>query len=253
MVLQVWSRRDVERSAHASISIAKESGSMKTAAAFGLIGVVAVVGAVARHLRGAASPHKTSGGILMGDPAGYNTMTGLLLRSFYRGVADDIVANTSGGVRILEVGCGPGHLAIRLAKDHRFEITGVDLDPKMIDHARANAARHHGYPAAVPSFQVGDAASLPFPDDSFDVVVSTLSMHHWTDPVAGLTEIGRVLAPEGRGVIWDLRPGRLVFHRQAPDPLEAVDAAPLDVLAVKPWRWPGPFTPTQRIELRRAR
>jgi SAM-dependent methyltransferase len=50
------------------------------------------------------------------------------------------------------------------------------------------------------------AASLPFPDGSFNLVVSTLSMHHRALPTAGLAEIGRVLRPGGRALIWDFRP-----------------------------------------------
>jgi ubiquinone/menaquinone biosynthesis C-methylase UbiE len=50
-------------------------------------------------------------------------------------------------------------------------------------------------------------AALTFPDRSFDLVVSTLSMHHWADPAAGLAEIGRVLRPDARALIWDFRPG----------------------------------------------
>jgi ubiquinone/menaquinone biosynthesis C-methylase UbiE len=54
---------------------------------------------------------------------------------------------------------------------------------------------------------VGDVAALAFPDRSFDLVVSTLSMHHWADPAAGLAEIGRALRPGARALIWDFRPG----------------------------------------------
>ena len=86
-------------------------------------------------------------------------------------------------------------------------MTGLDLDPAMIARARANADRPGNGDQRRPLFLVGDAASLAFPDGSFDLVISTLSMHHWADPAAGLTEIGRVLRPGGRALIWDLRPG----------------------------------------------
>jgi len=45
------------------------------------------------------------------------------------------------GARVLEVGCGPGHLSIRLARQHGLDMTGLDLDPAMIERARANAVR----------------------------------------------------------------------------------------------------------------
>jgi ubiquinone/menaquinone biosynthesis C-methylase UbiE len=86
-------------------------------------------------------------------------------------------------------------------------VTGLDLDPAMIDRARANADRPGNSDQHRPSFVVGDVATLPFPDGSFDLVVSTLSMYHWADPTAGLAEIGRVLRPSSRALIWDFRPG----------------------------------------------
>jgi SAM-dependent methyltransferase len=54
-------------------------------------------------------------------------------------------------------------------------------------------------------FRVGDVAALPFADNSVDLVVSTLSLHHWDDPAAGLNEIVRVLGPGGQAWIYDFR------------------------------------------------
>ena len=65
-------------------------------------------------------------------------------------------------------------------------MTGLDLDPAMIERARANAERSGHGGERRPSFLVADVSSLAFPDASFDAIVSTLSMHHWTDPTAGL-------------------------------------------------------------------
>jgi ubiquinone/menaquinone biosynthesis C-methylase UbiE len=119
----------------------------------------------------------------------------------------------------------------------------------MIERARSNAERPGDGEEHRPSFLVGDVASLPFPDVSFDLVVSTLSMHHWADPTAGLAQISRVLRPGGRALIWDIRPGIVPFHRHAPEPIEPVHESPLQVVSATPWRWPWRFTLTQRIEL----
>jgi SAM-dependent methyltransferase len=98
-------------------------------------------------------------------------------------------------------------------------------------------------------------AALAFPDGSFDLVVSTLSMHHWADPTAGLTEIGRVLRPGARALIWDLRPGVRPYlfgprHAHMPDPVEHTRDSPLQVVKGTPWPWR--FTLIQRIELVRT-
>ena len=130
-------------------------------------------------------------------------------------------------------------------------MTGLDLDPAMVERARANADRKPKGAALRPDFIVGDVAALPFPDKSFDLVVSTLSMHHWADATAGLAEIERVLRPAGRALIWDLRAGMVPFHAHAPDPVESVHGSPLRVLSSTPWAWPWKLKLTQRIELAR--
>jgi len=202
-----------------------------------------------RHLTGDSRGFKVPGGILMGDAAGYDTYSRLLLGSFYRGIAADIAAAAPNGAEVLEVGCGPGHLSNRLAGQYGLRVTGLDLDPAMIERARANAAADPNVQGGRPSFVVGDVASLPLADGSFDLVVSTLSMHHWAEPGHGLTEIGRVLRPGGRALIWDMRPGIVPLHRHMPDPLEQVQGPPLTVVDATAWRWPWRLTLTQRIEL----
>jgi len=92
-------------------------------------------------------------------------------------------------------------------------------------------------------------ASLALPDQSFDLVLSTLSLHHWADPTAGLTEIGRVLRPGGRALIWDFRAGPVPLHGRMPDPAERVRGSSLRVVSATPWRWPWRFRLTKRIEL----
>jgi ubiquinone/menaquinone biosynthesis C-methylase UbiE len=53
-------------------------------------------------------------------------------------------------------------------------------------------------------FEVADAGALPFADGQFDLVVSTMSLHHWPDPRRGLAEVRRVLRPAGRASIYDV-------------------------------------------------
>jgi ubiquinone/menaquinone biosynthesis C-methylase UbiE len=136
-----------------------------------------------------------------------------------------------------------------LARRYGIDVTGLDLDPAMIEHARANAGRS-ATARPQPSFVAGDVAALPFPDGSFDMVVSMLSMHHWADATDGLAEIGRVLRSDGRALVWDLRPGAVPLHSGMPDPVEQVyGSSAVRVVSAVPWPWPWRFSLSQRIEL----
>jgi SAM-dependent methyltransferase len=219
-----------------------------------LLGAVAVGGAVVvgRHARGAMGK-RVPGGILIGDAARYDALSHrFLLGSLFERIAADIAAITPDGARLLEVGCGPGRLSILLARRYGLDVTGLDLDPAMIERARANAERSGNGGERRPSFLVGDVSSLAFPDGSFDVVVTSLSMHHWADPTAGLTEIGRVLDPNGRALVWDFRGGPVPLHGRLPDPVERAQGSSLRVVSATPWRWPWRLTLIRRLELTHA-
>jgi SAM-dependent methyltransferase len=222
-----------------------------------LAGAAAAAVAVLRHGRHATRGHNVAGGILVGDAVLYDTMSRLLLSPLVKRVAADAAAVAPDGVRVLEVGCGPGHLSIRLARHHGLEVTGLDLDPAMITRARANANRLGNGDGRRPAFLVGDVAALAFPDQSFDLVVSTLSMHHWADPTAGLAEIGRVLRPGAQALIWDFRSGVRPHlfgprHAHIPHPVDHTRSSRLRVVNTTPWPWPWRFQLIQRIELVRA-
>lgn len=111
-----------------------------------------------------------------------------------------------------DLGCGPGLLVAELVRQAPgLHVTGVDLADEMLEQAE-ETARQAGLGERV-AFRKGDVGSLPFPDGSLDLVVSTLSLHHWSDPVAAFDQVARVLRPpdpeQGRlggvFVIFDLR------------------------------------------------
>lgn len=127
------------------------------------------------------------------------------------------LARLQAGEAVLDVGCGTGTLALEASArvGAAGRVSGIDPGPQQIARARAKATRRR-----VPiDFQMGVIEHLPFPDQSFDVVLSTLMMHHLPDDLKrqGLAEIRRVLKPEGRLVIADFKraerqqgqPGRL--------------------------------------------
>ena len=212
-------------------------------------GLIATGAAALLHGRPrAASGHAVPGGVVMGDVAAYDRLSRVVLSRLFRGIAADVAASTPRGGRILEVGCGPGLLSARLAESYDLAVTGLDLDPAMIELARARALRSADGTGRAPTFVVGDVAALPFPDRSFDTVISTFSMHHWSDRTAGLDEIARVLADGGRALIWDLKPGALPFHPTVGDSADTLAGSNLTAVSVADWRWPGPLALAQRIE-----
>lgn len=115
------------------------------------------------------------------------------------------LAQLQPGEQVLDVGCGTGTLAIEAAHrvGHTGRVAGVDPGTQQVARAQAKAARHH----VSIEFQVGVIEQLPFPDRSFDVVFSTLMLHHLPTPLKrqGLAEIARVLKPGGRLVVADFK------------------------------------------------
>jgi ubiquinone/menaquinone biosynthesis C-methylase UbiE len=135
----------------------------------------------------------------------YDRMANHLGRALYERVAADVAAAGLGEAgRVLDVGTGPGRVPILVARTlPDCRVDGIDLSSPMIDRARRNAA-DAGLADRV-TFIVGDVAALPYPDASFDLVVSTISQHHWADAQAGLREVRRVLRPGGQAWIYDFR------------------------------------------------
>lgn len=124
--------------------------------------------------------------------------------------------------RVLDLGSGTGDLAIAV-KRHVPEarVCALDPDPKALARARAKAAR-----AGVEiAFEQGFAGELPYPDASFERVVSSLVLHHLTrgEKQAALAEARRVLVPGGTLHVLDFGPPRSrlerlltsLFHRDA--------------------------------------
>lgn len=115
----------------------------------------------------------------------------------------------AGRQRVLDLGCASGvQLAWTADLNPGVRFTGIDLSDGMLEQAHATIRRHHLGNVEV---QRANMAALPFPDASFDAVVSTMACHHLPDAAtlrATLAEVARVLVPGGALYIADLlRPG----------------------------------------------
>jgi ubiquinone/menaquinone biosynthesis C-methylase UbiE len=125
------------------------------------------------------------------------------------------LAALSPGERVLEVGCGTGEVAQRARSrvGATGQVSGIDPSAEMIAVAQRKA-RRAGLDI---DYRVGAIEALPYPDASFDVVLSSLMMHHLPDDLksGGLAEVRRVLKPGGRLLIVDFKGPRRWFSRLA--------------------------------------
>jgi SAM-dependent methyltransferase len=108
------------------------------------------------------------------------------------------------GRSVLDVACGEGYGAAGLRKAGAASVVGVDASSGACEHA----SRKYGLDA-----RVGDAAALPLPDGSVDVVVSFETIEHVADPAAFVRECARVLVPEGQLIVST--PNRPVYTGEA--------------------------------------
>jgi ubiquinone/menaquinone biosynthesis C-methylase UbiE len=114
--------------------------------------------------------------------------------SLHRQLIDQ--AQIQPGQRVLEIGCGTGNLTTLVKALHRaVEVVGLDPDTKALDRARRKAERQRVSVA----LDRGFSDELPYPDESFDRVLSALMFHHLERDVKerSLREIHRVLKPGG--------------------------------------------------------
>ncbi|UCC73977.1 MAG: class I SAM-dependent methyltransferase [Gemmatimonadota bacterium] len=172
-------------------------------------------------------PHRVSApatrGVRIRWPRLYDAMSRLHFlgrEDQFRGRTVDLAAIRRGHT-VLDVGCGTGNLtmAVKVRAGTDSEVYGIDAAPEMIDEAERKAAQKQ----LDIRYRVGLIEDIPFPDGGFDVVLSSLMLHHLPSDLKrqGIAEISRVLKPGGRFVAVDVDPPLLRNLRTVAEAMEA--------------------------------
>jgi ubiquinone/menaquinone biosynthesis C-methylase UbiE len=119
----------------------------------------------------------------------------------YQKDAKKVAANVSEGAAILELAPGPGYLSIELAKLGNYKVTGLDISKSFVEMAREKA-KEEGVEV---NFRQGDAARMPFEDETFDFIICRAAFKNFAQPITALDEMNRVLKTGGKALILDLR------------------------------------------------
>ena len=145
-----------------------------------------------------------SGGVIT-HARGYELFAGAFFLGWRARIWDRLVelSGVHSGDRVLDIGCGTGYFARRIARvvEPDGSVAGIDPSQPMLDYATAHAPSNC-------AFRLAGAEDLPYPAASFDVVVSSLAFHHFPADrrSEAVREMFRVLRPGGRVFIADFHP-----------------------------------------------
>ncbi len=150
----------------------------------------------------AAKPQKAYKGMAMeGIIATWYTRNTRSRMDEQRQIAARINERVPEGARVLEVSPGPGYLSLALAKMGKVKVSALDISKSFVEIVRKGAAEA----GVAIDVRQGDAAHMPFEDNTFDFIVNVAAFKNFTQPVAAIEEFCRVLKPGGTALIADLR------------------------------------------------
>jgi ubiquinone/menaquinone biosynthesis C-methylase UbiE len=119
----------------------------------------------------------------------------------FAALAQRVTATLPAGSRILEVASGPGYLAIEIARRGEYKVTGLDISHSFVEIATRNARQAN----VTIDFRQGNASAMQLPENTFDLILCRAAFKNFSQPVAAMNEMYRVLKPGGRALILDLR------------------------------------------------
>ena len=128
------------------------------------------------------------------------TLTSVFYQAIHRRLSESIVLPER--AELLDLGCGTGKLLNRLAQQ-RSDATGlgIDLSPVMVDQAQRACIAPERL-----RYQVGNAAALDLPGERFDAIFNTITFLHYPEPERVLSQISRLLKPQGCYYLADFAP-----------------------------------------------
>jgi len=149
-----------------------------------------------------ASARKPYRGISMegGLATWYAKITRKDLAEFER-LAKELAKDLPADARVLEIAPGPGYLSVALAKLGSFKITGLDISESFVQMASEYAKRE----GVTARFIHGSASDIPLEDGLFDLIVCRAAFKNFSEPLKAMNEMNRVLKPQGRAIVIDLR------------------------------------------------
>ena len=123
----------------------------------------------------------------------YDTFVAAGIDELYDQLVEFFFTDLPPKCRLLDLGCGSGQVAYRIAKKNpHIHVLGVDLSKAQINRARKREAGLKNL-----QFEIGDAMNLLYTEGSFDIVLSVASIKHWPDYLKGLYEMHRVCKKNG--------------------------------------------------------
>jgi ubiquinone/menaquinone biosynthesis C-methylase UbiE len=137
--------------------------------------------------------------------AKYDRYAAQFIRPEYRYTVHKIMGWGIKKGRVLDIGCGSGRLALELAGEKRadFAVVGIDVSADMLKQARINTGGQLFLDKV--QYVQATAARMPFPNESFEIVTSYASLHHWKHPEAVFEEMWRITKENGLILLRDNR------------------------------------------------